>query len=186
MADRSSINNHHQATSRGNNSTFSRAARVAYSSLDANETSAASASTSVRRNLFQNQLTRRPTQAAPVGSVPTTPSGHITEREIRTQTNLGPIEIVVRDRNGEVELVDPPSPSADEMGEAALDTWQESKREQQRLADIIKYHQQRTSIPGQPEELLDALRTSLRQKVSALAEDNWMYEQGGVPRPDLR
>lgn len=39
----------------------------------------------------------------------------------------GPTEIVVRDRNGELELVDPPSPTADELGEMALDARQESE-----------------------------------------------------------
>lgn len=34
-------------------------------------------------------------------------------------------------------------------------------------------------------ELLEVLRTSLRQKVSALTEDNWMYEQEGAQRPEL-
>ncbi|CAK7234406.1 hypothetical protein SCUCBS95973_008925 [Sporothrix curviconia] len=185
MADRHAIYNRHQMASRVGTGAFPRTARVAANASSNNSgASTASASASVRRNLFQSQLTRRPTQAASVGSVSAAPSLDGTERDIGAHMSSGPAEIVVRDRNGEVELVDPPSPTADEMGEMALDARQESERERQRLADTIKYHQQRTSIPGQPEELLDALRASLRQKVSALAEDNWMYEPEEMPRND--
>ncbi len=31
-------------------------------------------------------------------------------------------------------------------------------------------------------ELLEAVRASLRAKVAALAEDNWMYEREELPR----
>lgn len=38
----------------------------------------------------------------------------------------GPAEIIVRDHNGEVELVDPPSPPPDELNQMAPDAGQES------------------------------------------------------------
>ncbi|CAK7274770.1 hypothetical protein SEPCBS57363_006331 [Sporothrix epigloea] len=152
MADRNDINNRHQVASRVSTSAFPGMARVvANSSMDNGGTSISSTTTSVRRNLFQSQLTRRPTQAAPVDMVSATVSRENTERDITAEPNSSLVEIVVRDRNGEVELVDPPSPATDDMGEMAFDTRQESERERQRLADTIKYHQQRTSIPGQPE-----------------------------------
>ncbi|CAK7245059.1 MAG: hypothetical protein STHCBS139747_006625 [Sporothrix thermara] len=170
MADRHPIYSRHQMASRVGAGAFPRTARVAANSSSNNSgASTASASTSVRRNLFQSQLTRRPTHAMPTGSASVAPSLDGSERDIGAHLKPGPAEIVVRDRNGEVELVDPPSPTADEMGETALDARQEVERERQRLADTIKYHQQRTSIPGQPE-------------VSALAEDNWMYEPEDMPR----
>ena len=67
--------------------------------------------------------------------------------------------------------------------------------ERQRLADAVKQHRiNHTTVPDQPEgtlycilhlrgvstndhlELLEAVRASLRSKVDALAEDNWMFE----------
>ncbi len=66
--------------------------------------------------------------------------------------------------------------------------------ERQRLADAVKHHQRdRNWAPSEPagkyfdtslenrivtpvEELLEAVRASLRAKVAALADDNWMYE----------
>ncbi|KAL1897425.1 hypothetical protein Sste5346_004162 [Sporothrix stenoceras] len=210
MADRHSMYHasRHQMASRVGTGAFPRAPRGAAAnssgSAGGGSTNASTASTSVRRNLFQSQLTRRPTQATSAGSggaVSTNASsndglrasvlGGLDGSDAGLESALasdpasrGPVEIVVRDRNGELELVDPPSPTADEMGETPLDARQESERERQRLADTIKYHQQRTSIPGQSEELLEALRASLRAKVSALSEDNWMYEPEDAPRLD--
>ncbi|KIH87951.1 hypothetical protein SPBR_05280 [Sporothrix brasiliensis 5110] len=206
MADRHPIYNtsRHQIGSRVGTGAFPRAPRVTATNSSGSTGSggsASTASTSVRRNLFQSQLTRRPTQATSTASgansnasndgLRTGVLGGLDGSDAGFESALasdpssrGPAEIVVRDRNGELELVDPPSPTADEMSEMALDARQESERERQRLADTIKYHQQRTSIPGQPEELLDALRASLRAKVSALSEDNWMYEPEDMPRFD--
>jgi hypothetical protein len=65
--------------------------------------------------------------------------------------------------------------------------------ERQRLAEAVKHHQRdRNRAPSEPAgeqcvlmacsieandtELLEAVRASLRAKVAALAEDNWMYE----------
>jgi hypothetical protein len=66
--------------------------------------------------------------------------------------------------------------------------------ERQRLAEAVKHHQMhRHAMTEQPEgatwpylcyshrinatsELVEAVRASLRAKVAALAEDNWMFE----------
>jgi hypothetical protein len=72
--------------------------------------------------------------------------------------------------------------------------------ERQRLAEAVRHHQiNYTRMPAQPEgkpnskllstvyanegiEVLEVLKASMRAKVAALAEDNWMYE----PEDQLR
>ncbi|KAK2602562.1 hypothetical protein N8I77_009080 [Diaporthe amygdali] len=148
-----------------------------------------SSNTGIRRNLFQGQLTRRPT-AGPGSSNPNEPVG-----AIRNAGALGTMEveedesassdIVVRDKNGEVELDEPPTLVVDDPDEIALDMRQENEKERQRLADAVKHHQNivnQNSVPAQPEELFEAVRASLRAKVAALSEDNWMYEKEDEPR----
>ena len=80
----------------------------------------------VRRNLFQSQLTRRPTPTNSGGS-----SNNYTETlrlgdvEVLSDTS----EIVIRDKNGEFEVDDPPTPPPDDLEEGgALDDAQESER----------------------------------------------------------
>ncbi|KAK1730292.1 hypothetical protein CaCOL14_004138 [Colletotrichum acutatum] len=91
---------------------------------------------------------------------------------------MGPAEIVVRDEHGEIEIGDLPTLVFDEADEAAaMDDREESKKERQRLAEAVKQHQvNHTAVREQPEELLEAVKASLRAKVSALADDNWMFE----------
>ncbi|KAF9881154.1 hypothetical protein CkaCkLH20_01304 [Colletotrichum karsti] len=159
----------------------------------------------VRRNLFQG-LTRRPT--GPTGAPATTTatgastggmasaaapssSGNSAET-LRLDVDVlsdggatpqGPLEIVVRDEHGEIELGELPTLVFDEADEAALDDREESKKERQRLAEAVKQHQQvsHTAVREQPEELLEAVRASLRAKVAALADDNWKYEAEPEP-----
>lgn len=150
-------------------------------------------SSSVRRNLFQSQLTRRPTASSTTSA-----------ETIRLETdgaNEESDDIVVRDQDGEVECGDPPTPPVDDPEEEGLlDPTQENERERQRLAEAVKQHQiDQNSVPAQPEgtsptttandkvlthreELLEAVRASLRAKVAALAEDNWMYEREDFPK----
>lgn len=126
---------------------------------------------------------------------------------------------MVRDKNGEIELGDPPTPPIDDPDELeALSEQHETERERQRLADAVKQHQiDQNSIPMHPEgkdfisplrlpplrpgkgchvtnskrffasttELLEAVRASLKLKVAASAEDNWMYEREEMPRHQL-
>ncbi|TPX08202.1 uncharacterized protein E0L32_001902 [Thyridium curvatum] len=129
---------------------------------------------SVRRNLFQSQLTRRPTS---------NPSTSAETLRLDTDIQSESSDIVVRDKNGDIEMGDPPTPATDDPDEVVLDSRQESEKERQRLADAVKHHQiNQNSVPSQPEELLEAVRASLRAKVAALAEDNWMYEAEDMPR----
>ncbi|KAI0898003.1 hypothetical protein F4806DRAFT_386431 [Annulohypoxylon nitens] len=127
----------------------------------------------IRRNLFQSQLTRRPT--------PTTSSSNtsaetlrLADVEVLSETS----DIVIRDKNGEFDVGDPPATPPDEIEEdRVLDDAQESQRERQRLAEAVKHHQiNHNRTPAHPEEVLEALRASMRAKVAALSEDNWMYE----------
>ncbi|KAM7209210.1 hypothetical protein V8F20_000548 [Naviculisporaceae sp. PSN 640] len=197
---------------------------------------APSTANSVRRNLFQSQLTRRPTGGTGSGasssssnnsaetlrldmhpgpghhpqqlqhqqyhsgsgghsrsnsrSGPSTVSGTARSRsntntESRSESPAlgGGGDIVIRDNNGEVYFQDPPTPPLDELDEIHLDNRQETEKERQRLAEAVRQHQiDQNSVPVQPDELLEAVRASLRAKVAALAEDNWMYEREDPPR----
>ncbi|KAH7189021.1 uncharacterized protein B0J16DRAFT_106140 [Fusarium flagelliforme] len=126
-------------------------------------------SAGVRRNLFQNQLTRRPT----AGSTSTSAETLHLDVDVLSDTS----EIVVRDKHGEIELGDPPTPIMDDEDELPLDHRQECEKERQRLAEAVKHHQiNQHPANEQPEELLEAVRASLRAKVAALSEDNWMFE----------
>lgn len=152
-------------------------------------------SSSVRRNLFQSQLTRRPTAS--------TTTSEETVRLEMDGANSETDDIVVRDQNGEVECGDPPTPPVDEdEDEHMMDSNQESKSERQRLAEAVKQHQiDQNSVPARPEgmifpslfhawhitdftgaELLEAVKASLRATVASLAEDNWMYEREDLPK----
>ncbi|KAM0373260.1 hypothetical protein HYE67_006958 [Fusarium culmorum] len=126
-------------------------------------------SAGVRRNLFQSQLTRRPT----AGSTSTSAETLHLDVDVLSDTS----EIVVRDKHGEIELGDPPTPMMDDEDEIPLDNAQECEKERQRLAEAVKHHQiNRHDVHEQPEELIEAVRASLRAKVAALSEDNWMFE----------
>ncbi|KAH6892188.1 hypothetical protein B0T10DRAFT_287783 [Thelonectria olida] len=129
---------------------------------------------SVRRNLFQSQLTRRPTASSSASAE----TLHL-DVDVLSDTS----EIVVRDKHGEIELGDPPTPILDEDDELPMAHRQETEKERQRLAEAVKHHRiHHSSVPDQPEELLDAVKASLRAKVAALAEDNWMFEPEEQPR----
>ncbi|KAF4965890.1 hypothetical protein FSARC_6360 [Fusarium sarcochroum] len=135
-------------------------------------------SAGVRRNLFQSQLTRRPT----AGSTSTSAETLHLDVDVLSDTS----EIVVRDKHGEIEIGDPPTPMMEDEDEVPMDHRQETEiliEERQRLAEAVKHHQtNRNAIPEQPEELLEAVRASLRAKVAAVTEDNWMFEPEEQPR----
>ncbi|RKU42068.1 hypothetical protein DL546_003841 [Coniochaeta pulveracea] len=132
-------------------------------------------SSSVRRNLFQSQLTRRPTASSSTSAE--------TLRLDTDGANDESEDIVVRDQNGEVDMGDLETPPVDEVDEEQVDPALGNQRERQRLAQAVKQHQiDQNSVPAQPEELLEAVRASLRAKVAALAEDNWMYEREDLPK----
>ncbi|KXJ93118.1 hypothetical protein Micbo1qcDRAFT_203240 [Microdochium bolleyi] len=125
----------------------------------------------VRRNLFQSQLTRRPTPTS-TGSAETLRLGD-NNVDVLSDTS----EIVVRDKNGDFEIGDPPTPPLEDPEDGGLDEAQENEQERRRLADAVKHHQINLSrMPAQPEEVMEILRASMRAQVASLAEDNWMYE----------
>ncbi|KAI0550782.1 hypothetical protein F4679DRAFT_192774 [Xylaria curta] len=158
------------------------------------QTRAAASAAGVRRNLFQSQLTRRPTPIE--GSRPGSRVGRATSAATTTNSSSSnsvdmlhfesdvaceSSEIVIRDKNGEFEVGDPPTPPlVDPSEEPALDDAQENERERQRLADAVR-HYQMTRLSVQDNEVLEVLRASMRAKVSATAEDNWMYEAEEPP-----
>ncbi|KAE9374426.1 hypothetical protein N431DRAFT_335108 [Stipitochalara longipes BDJ] len=126
-------------------------------------------SNNVRRNLFHQHLSRRPTTSS------TSTSAETLRLDVDPESDSS--EIVIRDKNGEFEIGDPPMQSFDEQEEGGNGDAQEDEKERQRLADAVKHHQRdRNRAPSEPAELLEAVRASLRAKVAALAEDNWMYE----------
>lgn len=80
----------------------------------------------VRRNLFQSQLTRRPT---PTNSSSNTSAETIRLGDVEVLSDTS--EIVIRDKNGEFEVDDPPTPPLDDPEEGgALDEAQENERTQ--------------------------------------------------------
>ena len=86
--------------------------------------------TGVRRNLFQNQLTRRPTASS-------TSSGETasTARGIDFDS-AADMNIVVRDKNGDIEVFDPLPLLEDDNG--AIDEREEAKRDRERLAENVR------------------------------------------------
>ena len=178
---------------------------------------------SVRRNLFQSQLTRRPPAPSPTSEELHLDADVHKEHQQngqfqpRSETSFPQDDIVVRDHNGEIELGDPPTPIIDDPEDMeALEARHENELERERLAEAVKQHQiDQHSVPAQPEgkdptsfsstssssncaarhispgvlltktndsaptiELLEAVKASLRAKVAALEEDNWLYEPG--------
>ncbi len=177
---------------------------------------------SVRRNLFQSQLTRRPPALSPTSDEELHldddvhkehQNRHHGQFQSQPETTFPQDDIVVRNHNGEIELGDPPTlPLDDAEDMEALEARHENEMERQRLAEAVKQHQiDRHSVPAQPEgkdpssstsskcsarhtsprtaltktnnvvsstELLEAVKASLRAKVAALDEDNWLYEAG--------
>ncbi|KAI9052300.1 hypothetical protein LZ554_003654 [Drepanopeziza brunnea f. sp. 'monogermtubi'] len=123
----------------------------------------------VRRNLFQQHLSRRPTTSS------TSTSSETLRLDIEPDSDSS--DIVIRDKNGDFEIEDPPIQPFDEPEEGGQIDPQEDEKERERLADAVKHHQRdRNRAPSEPAELLEAVRASLRAKVARLAEDNWMYE----------
>ncbi|KAL7913785.1 hypothetical protein GGI35DRAFT_224851 [Trichoderma velutinum] len=128
-----------------------------------------------KTSLFRSHFIRRPnaTSADPEG----------VRQDGETQQSET-AELVVRDQHGEVEIGNPPTPVVDDEEELqALEYQQENEREKQRLAEAIRHYQiSHSSMADQPDALFEAVRESNRSKVSALAEDNWMFEPEEQPR----
>lgn len=122
--------------------------------------SAQSRSTGVRRNLFHQHLSRRPTTSSTSTSAETLRLD--TEHESETS------DIVIRDKNGDFEIVDQPMQSTDDQDEGGpADAREDESRiknhakeiytgligaeERQRLAEAVKHHQRdRNRAPSEP------------------------------------
>ncbi|PMD28400.1 hypothetical protein NA56DRAFT_640050 [Hyaloscypha hepaticicola] len=97
----------------------------------------------VRRNLFHQHLSRRPTTSS------TSTSAETLRLDVDPESDSS--DIVIRDKNGEFEIGDPPIQSFDEQEEGGNGDAQEDEKERQRLADAVKHHQRdRNRAPSEP------------------------------------
>ncbi|SPO00626.1 uncharacterized protein DNG_03375 [Cephalotrichum gorgonifer] len=121
----------------------------------------------VRRNLFQSQLTRRPT--------PASSSAETLRLDSCVDVLSDSDEIVVRDKQGEVEVEGAPEGIEEDEG---VDEREEMEKDRQRLAEAVRHYRMNPGAagPDQTDVLLYAVKTSLRAKVATLADDNWMFE----------
>ncbi|POS86835.1 hypothetical protein EPUL_001007, partial [Erysiphe pulchra] len=128
----------------------------------------------VRRSLFHQQLSRRPTTKRGVSKCV---ENQKVDNDIKPESDDSS-EIVIRDDNGEIQIgviSSPMQPFDDE--DVGQHEAREEEKDRQRLVDAIKNIQRdRDRDPGEPAELLEAVRNNLKAKVAALAEDNWLYE----------
>ncbi|EGO60887.1 hypothetical protein NEUTE1DRAFT_144226 [Neurospora tetrasperma FGSC 2508] len=125
--------------------------------------------------------------------------------DVITDPNL---EIVIRDKEtGEIDLGhDPPTPPYDEEMETIMEARMEQEKERERLADAVREWLTEHEAEGRgdvgpegaggggggegagggggggmdTEDLLEAVKASLKAKVAALSEDNWMFEREEV------
>ncbi|KAI4241460.1 MAG: hypothetical protein LQ352_007449 [Teloschistes flavicans] len=143
----------------------------------------------VRRNLFQGHLIRRPTGASSASvttagatSAPSSTAGSMPEIQHDSSS-----DIVVRDRNGEPLFQMPqvmlPTPTEEEQATAAEEGGEGMQSEKERLEErLLEAYKSRSFVAGDRTELLSAAHASLRRRVAALDQDNWMFEeQGGKP-----
>ncbi|KAH8588381.1 hypothetical protein B0O99DRAFT_639356 [Bisporella sp. PMI_857] len=128
-------------------------------------------STNVRRNLFHQHLSRRPTTSSTSTSAETLRL----DNEHESETS----DIVIRDKNGDFEVLDASLVALDQdEAEEEDHERREDEKERQRLSEAVKHHQRdRNRAPSEPADLLEQVKNRLRTKVTELSEDNWMYEK---------
>ncbi|KAI4109524.1 MAG: hypothetical protein L6R37_000499 [Teloschistes peruensis] len=138
----------------------------------------------VRRNIFQGHLIRRPTGAssASVASAEATSVPRSTAEDMSEVQNDSSSDILVRDRNGvpELEVPEIMLPMAPEKEQAAVgeEGGESVPSEKERLEErLLEEYKSQSFVAGDKKELLSAVRASLRRKVAALNEDNWMFEK---------
>ncbi|KAI4229317.1 MAG: hypothetical protein L6R36_000969 [Xanthoria steineri] len=135
----------------------------------------------VRRNLFHSHHhIRRPTGAA---AAPAGASGATTNVSSSSSSTMPEVnryddssDIIMRDHNGDPQFQMPQTslPMDDEQNGGGGGGNQE---ERERLEErILETYKSRNLMPSDKMELLSAVQASLRRRVAALAEDNWMYE----------
>ncbi|KAL6231441.1 hypothetical protein BDW75DRAFT_43334 [Aspergillus navahoensis] len=168
--------------------------------------------TSVRRNLFQNHLSRRPISTPGPNAGTSGLSSQVLQSnapESNSSNSGGPTddgEIVVKDKNGSFTLdmpVLPPIMGEDEDEMEGIETegtgrnstaaagadptgqGAMSGREKEKIAAglvEIMYQNRNRQMSSETHEILNLIYQSLRNKVAALDEDRWMYE----PETDAR
>ncbi|RAK96448.1 uncharacterized protein BO80DRAFT_468585 [Aspergillus ibericus CBS 121593] len=161
---------------------------------------------SVRRNLFHHHLSRRAGSTGPAGSsAPSSTSNGASSLSTQilqsapsdhsTAVSSGPIdngEIVVKDKNGSYKLDIPVLPpligeDGEEMegiedggaGGGTSNGQAMSGREKEKMeANLVEmmYRNRNRRMSSEPAEILTHIHQSLRNKVAALEEDNWMYD----------
>ncbi|KAL4871984.1 hypothetical protein BDV12DRAFT_193780 [Aspergillus spectabilis] len=166
-------------------------------------------SSSVRRNLFQNHLSRRPASSAPTNGTSGLCSQVLQSSapESNPSVSGGPVddgEIVVKDNNGTYKLDTPVLPPivgeegnemesidggrstaatrADSTGQGEMSGQDKKKIEASVVEMMYRNRNRNRQMSSEPYEILNLIYHSLRNKVAALEEDNWMYE----PEPDTR
>ncbi|KAL8734485.1 MAG: hypothetical protein Q9166_001384 [cf. Caloplaca sp. 2 TL-2023] len=124
----------------------------------------------VRRNLFHSHMTRRPTGAAAAGTT-TAPNNNKNTFMPEMQRHDDSSDIIMRDHNGDPQFQMPQMlPMDDEQNGG-------NEEERERLEErILETYKSRNLLPGDKMEFLSAVQASLRRKVAALDEDNWIYE----------
>ncbi|KAI6250885.1 hypothetical protein HI914_00510 [Erysiphe necator] len=127
----------------------------------------------VRRSLFHKQLSRRPTIKRGISTC-------LENQKADEKSIVDNSEIVIRDDNGEIQIgiVATSSSPMPSFGDEDVEQHEarEEEKDRQRLVDAIKNLQRnRNREPGEPAELLEAVKVNLKAKVAALAEDNWLY-----------
>ncbi|KAL6889684.1 hypothetical protein HDV57DRAFT_338021 [Trichoderma longibrachiatum] len=176
----------------------SRTTRSSGLATASSSTSSTPANNGNKTGLFRNHFMKRPnaSAAAAATTTPAAPasSAHDPEnmrmdvdmqQQRQQQRRDASSDLVVRDKNGDAEVANPPALVVDDEDELqALEMQEENEREKQRLAEAIRlYRMSHSSRAHHPTEaLLEAVRESNRNKVSALAEDNWMFEAEEQPR----
>ncbi|MCJ1330666.1 hypothetical protein MMC10_007351 [Thelotrema lepadinum] len=144
-------------------------------------------STSVRRNLFNSHahISRRPTSNNTNSTLSSSGANGGTHFDnplhSSSAADPGSTDILVRNANGEYAVAIPgvPPPAADaagagEGGGGVENGGDEDEGEvERRLAELLG---SRRGLQSTEQELVDAVRASLRRKVEALAEDEWVFE----------
>ncbi|KAL4899252.1 hypothetical protein BDW74DRAFT_117356 [Aspergillus multicolor] len=160
---------------------------------------------SVRRNLFQNHLSRRPVSTTGPNNGASGLSSQVSQSNA-TESNpsmsaetMDDGEIVVKDKNGSFTLdipVLPPVEGEDEdemegieggagggstaaTGPDPTGQSELSGREKEKLeAGLVEimYRNRNRQMSSEPHEILNLIYQNLRNKVAVLDEDNWMYE----------
>ncbi|MCJ1470670.1 hypothetical protein MMC07_009316 [Pseudocyphellaria aurata] len=121
-----------------------------------------STTSSVRRNLFHQHLSRRPTS--------TSTSTSATTLQDLPQDDCS--EIAIRDLNGDYQVHIPRLPPTDDDQPQEDEVTENEKNE----AKLLEMRKNKNIQPSELTELMSAAQSSLRRTVASLDEDNWIFE----------